>query len=111
MDKKSFCLFRSHAGSVLYVSEVNSFIPKFRFLGETNTSNASVLLRKLCGQDPCDRDGNTLLHFCCFYEMRDVSSSFPVLEALKLLLEAGCNVNAVNDSGDTPLHLAVTLIL
>ena len=66
-----------------------SFISKFRFLGETNTSKALVLLRKLCRQDPHDRFGNTLLHFVVFYKMRDVWSSFPVLDALKLLLEAG----------------------
>ena len=86
-----------------------SFISKFRFLGETNTSKALVLLRKLCRQDPRGRVGNTLLHFVVFYEMRNVSSSFPVLDALKLLLEAGCDVNAVNNEGNTPLHLAVTL--
>ena len=49
-----------------------SFICKFRFLGETNTSKALVLLRKLCRQDPHDRFGNTLLHFVVFYKMRDV---------------------------------------
>ena len=87
-----------------------SFISKFRFLGEINTSKALVLLRKLCRQDPRDELGNTLLHDVVFYEMRDVWSSFPVLDALKLLLEAGgCDVNAVNDKGNTPLHLAVTL--
>ena len=86
-----------------------SFISKFRFLGETNTSKALVLLRKLCRQDPRDRFGNTLLHFVVFYKMRDVSSLFPVLDALKLLLEAECDVNAVNDEGNTLLHLAVTL--
>ena len=86
-----------------------SFISKFRFLGETNTSKALVLLRQLCRQDPRDRVGNTLLHFVVFYKMRNVSSSFPVLDALKLLLEAGCDVNAVNNEGNTPLHLAVTL--
>ena len=42
--------------------------------------------------------------------MHDVSPSFPVLDALKLFLEAGgCDVNVVNNRGDTPLHLAVTL--
>ncbi|XP_073228579.1 protein fem-1 homolog B-like [Porites lutea] len=87
-----------------------SFISKFRFLGETNTSKALVLLRKLCRQDPRDELGNTLLHEIVFYEMRHFWSSFPVLDALKLLLEAGgCDVNAVNNKGNTPLHLAVTL--
>ena len=87
-----------------------SFISKFRFLGETNTSKALVLLRKLCRQDPRDELGNTLLHEIVFYEMRHFWSSFPVFDALKLLLEAGgCDVNAVNNKGNTPLHLAVTL--
>ena len=57
-----------------------SFISKFRFLGETNTSKALVLLRKLCRQDPRDELGNTLLHEIVFYEMRNFSSSFPVLD-------------------------------
>ena len=87
-----------------------SFISKFRFLGETNTSKALVLLRKLCRLDPRNELGNRLLHEIVFYEIRNLSSSFPVLDALKLLLEAGgCDVNAVNDKGNTPLHLAVTL--
>ena len=86
-----------------------SLISKFRFLGETNTSKALVLLRKLCRQDPRDELGNTLLHEIVFYEMRNFSSSFPVLDALKLPLEARCDVNAVNNKGNTPLHLAVTL--
>ena len=69
-----------------------------------------MLLRKLSRQDPRDTRGNTLLHFFFFYKMRDFWSSFPVLDALKLLLEAGgCDVNAVNNKGNTPLHLAVTL--
>ena len=86
-----------------------SFISKFRFLGETNTSKGLVLLRKLCRQDPRDELGNTLLHEIVFYELRNFSSSFPVLDVLKLLLEAGCDVNAANNKGNTPLHLAVTL--
>ena len=43
-----------------------SFISKFRFLGETNTSKALVLLRKLYRQDPRDKLGNTLLHEIVF---------------------------------------------
>ena len=32
----------------------------------------------------------------------------PCVETMKLILHAGCDVNAVNTKGDTPLHLAVT---
>ena len=32
---------------------------------------------------------------------------FPCVETMKLILHAGCDVNAVNTEGNTPLHLAV----
>ena len=31
----------------------------------------------------------------------------PCIETMKLILHAGCDVNAVNTEGNTPLHLAV----
>ena len=31
----------------------------------------------------------------------------PCIETMKLILHAGCDVNAVNTKGNTPLHLAV----
>ena len=76
------------------------------FCGESNTSHASILLRELCRQDPRDRFGNTLLHFVVWYHIID--NSFPLLDVLKLLLNVGFDVNAVNGNGDTPLHSAVT---
>ena len=33
---------------------------------------------------------------------------FPCVETMKFILHAGCDVNAVNTEGNTPLHLAVT---
>ena len=77
------------------------------FCGESNTSHASILLRELCRQDPRDRFGNTFLHFVVRHHIHD--NSFPLLDVLKHLLNVGFDVNAVNDKGDTPLHLAVTL--
>ena len=76
------------------------------FCGESNTSHASILLRELCRQDPRDRFGHTLLHFVVWYHIID--NSFPLLDVLKLLLNVGFDVNAVNGNGDTPLHSAVT---
>ena len=77
------------------------------FCGDSNTSHPSILLRELCRQDPRDRFGNTFLHFVVRHHVHD--NSFPLLDVLKLLLNVGFDVNAVNDKGDTPLHLAVTL--
>ncbi|KAL9961589.1 hypothetical protein ACROYT_G030556, partial [Oculina patagonica] len=31
----------------------------------------------------------------------------PCVETIKLIIHTGCNVNAINNKGDTPLHLAV----
>ena len=36
------------------------------------------------------------------------NSKIPCVEAMKLILHAGCDVNATNTEGNTPLHLAVT---
>ena len=47
-----------------------------------------------------DRMGDTPLHFACWSNN---------LEAVKLLLEAGANVNAKGEAEDTPLHVAVTV--
>ena len=58
-------------------------------------------------------DGNTLLHLAAWHEtpikednVRSVCK-LPCVETMKLILHAGCDVNAVNTEGNTPLHLAV----
>ena len=32
----------------------------------------------------------------------------PCVQTMKLIMHAGCNVNAINTKGNSPLHLAVT---
>ena len=59
-------------------------------------------------------DGNTLLHLSAWHETPIKEDSvrrvckLPCVETMKLILHAGCDVNAVNTEGNTPLHLAVT---
>ena len=62
-------------------------------------------------------DGNTLLHLVVWHktpvpEFPGVKSvcKLPCIETMKLILHAGCEVNAVNNEGNTPLHLAVTFV-
>ena len=62
------------------------------------------------------RDGNTLLHLAAWHETRIIINDdnvrdvckLPCVETMKLILHAGCDVNAVNTEGNTPLHLSVT---
>ena len=74
---------------------------------------AALCLKTLCNFNPRDCRGNTLLHHFVIDQCRflwSLSSDLPVYtSAMKLLLNAGFNVNAINNRGDTPLHLAVSI--
>ena len=66
--------------------------------------------------NPRTRDGNTLLHLASWYKTEITVSNpkncpmckVPCVETTKLIVHAGCNVNAINTKGNSPLHLAVT---
>ena len=78
-----------------------------------NTNMTDFLQRFLRLNLSCS-DGNTLLHLAAWHEtpikednVRSVCK-LPCVETMKLILHAGCDVNAFNNEGNTPLHLAVT---
>ena len=79
-------------------------------LGEKDKfSNAAVLLKTICNLNPRDYEGNTLLHEFIGYYGHSGSSQL-CTAAVKLLVNAGFNVNAVSNNGDTALHfIAATL--
>ncbi|KAM7439076.1 Protein fem-1 B [Porites harrisoni] len=94
--------------NILFGSTVKlvCMISKFKYCEDSKTSWVSKLLRKLLYQNPRDQFGNTLLHLTEVFG----TELFPCLDEAKLLLNAGFNVNAMNNDGDTPLHKAVKLL-
>ena len=83
-------------------------------LSEEDNLYLSVLLRKLSCLNPCDQDGNTLLHLAAAgktpskvsYDYSCSVFGFPCVRTVKFLLSAGFNIDATNNNGDTPLHRA-----
>ena len=73
-------------------------------------------MQKFLRLNPRTRDGNTLLHLASWYKTevtvpnpnKCLMCKFPCVETMKLIMHAGCNVNAINTKGNSPLHLAVT---
>ena len=72
------------------------------------------LMQRFLRFNPRTRDGYTLLHLAAWYktEIKDhfvrLVCKLPCVETMRLIMHAGCDVNAINTKGNTPLHLAVT---
>ena len=84
-------------------------------------ANMTDFLQRFLRLNLRTNDGNTFLHLAVWHEtpmfsyadqeLEDIVQSLcklPCVETMKLILHAGCDVNAVNTEGNTPLHLAVT---
>ena len=85
---------------------------KVQLLGKDENCRIRNLMRRFHRINPLTEDGNTLLHLTAWPETRtkcvkDVCKH-PCAETMKLIINAGANVNAANNKGETPLHLAVT---
>ena len=77
--------------------------------GETYL-NVLVLLRNLLRHNPrCRNDNGTLLHVRMYGTEEIIVDILPSADTVKLLLNAGFNVNATDCDGDTPLHRAASL--
>ena len=104
-DDKKVSLFDS-------VEAVIHMITKNLQNGEEDETywNVLVLLRKLLRHNPrCRNDNATLLHFGTYSTEEIITDIVPSADTVKLLLNAGFNVNAIDCDGDTPLHSAARL--
>ena len=83
---------------------------------ESETTGIFDCMQRFLRLNPRTRDGNTLLHLASWYKTEITVSNpknfpmckLPCVETTKLIVHAGCNVNAINTKGNSPLHLAVT---
>ena len=76
-------------------------------------SHVFDLIERFLRLNPRTLEGNTMLHLAVWsktpteeHYVRDVCK-FPCVQTMKLIINAGGYVNAVNNKGNTPLHLAV----
>ena len=98
------------------ILQLLQFLTKDELCGNNKNASVSCILQKLCTLNPRDEEGNTLLHIAAasrnpvkgdFGDLcREQTLGFPCIKTVQLLLNAGFNVNAFNNHGDTPLHRA-----
>ena len=89
---------------------------KVQVLERKETTGIFDLMKRFLGLNPRTPDGNTLLHLAAYKpeivvlspKVRFAVFKLPSVETVKLIIHAGCNVNAINTKGNSPLHLAVT---
>ena len=81
---------------------------------EVKNGNMFGFLQRFLHSNPRNQEGNTLSHLAVWHKTPVLEDEvqrackFPCIKAMKLILHAGCDVNAANTVGNTPLHLAVT---
>ena len=85
---------------------------KLELLGKDENVFIGGLIQRYLRINPRTKNGNTLLHLTAWPEtpmenVRDVCKH-PCTETMRMVIDAGANVNDVNNKGETPLHLAAT---
>ena len=115
---REICQLRTKFGYLLNLLDVSlnllHIIAKVELCEADKSSSLTVFLRKLSCLNPCDENGDTLLHLAAVTKQVlflnfPKTLGFPCAKTVTLLVNTGFNVNAVNNNGDTPLHTAVTL--
>ena len=109
---------KEEAKMLLYALYLLMIYAKVQVPNENGTVDMTDFVQRFLRLNPRTRDGKTLLHLAAWHETpinihiykKAVRSVYnlPCVETMKLILHAGCDVNAINTEGNTPLHLAVT---
>ena len=87
---------------------------KVRDIRKKETSGVFSLIQMFLSLNPQAQNGNTLLHLSVWFKTPTGEYSVPRVcknpcaKTTKLIINAGGNVNVVNNEGNTPLHLAVS---
>jgi len=87
---------------------------KVRDIRKKESSGVFGLIQRFLSLNPRTQNGDTLLHLSVWYKTPTDDDfiakvcKYPCAKITKLIINAGGNVNAVNNEGSTPLHLAVT---
>ena len=98
--------------SALYLLKIYT---KLQVPARKETTGIFDLMKRFLRLNPRTHDGNTLLHLAAWYKTKIKPRTvhklhilkLPRVEVMKLIMHAGCNVNAINTKGNSPLHLAV----
>ena len=101
---------KTNTRPVFFLWELILMISKFNCGENGKLPSASLFLKTLCKVNPGDCEGNTLPHQFVRYNVNcnyHRNNSCSHIGEVKFLLNLGFNVNAINNRGDTPLHLAV----
>ena len=113
-DKDETKSLRENLETVIYNALHLTYIfVKVRDIRKKESSGVFGLIQRFLSLNPRTQNGDTLLHLSVWYKTptdeRFVSKvcKYPCAKTTKVIINAGGNVNAVNNEGNTPLHLAV----
>lgn len=87
---------------------------KVRDIRKKESSGVFGLIQRFLSLNPRTQSGDTLLHLSVWYKTPTDDDcvakvcKYPCAKTTKLIINAGGNVNVVNNEGNTPLHLAVS---
>jgi len=114
-EKDETKLLQEKLETVIYNSLHLIFLfVKVREIRKRESSGVFGLIQRFLSLNPRTQNGDTMLHLSVWYKTPTDEDyvakvcKYPCAKTAKLIINASGSVNAVNNEGNTPLHLAVT---